>query len=121
MPFELGVFFGAKRFGDKKQKSKIAIILDTDRFRYMQFISDLNGVDIRTHDGEHTNAIQRVRDWLTTSSRRKTIPGHLIITREYNKFSANLPAVIARLGLDIDSLPFNDYCLIVEEAIQATL
>ena len=121
MPFELGVFFGAKRFGDRIQKNKVAIILDRDRFRYMQFISDLNGVDIRTHDGNYANAIQRIRDWLRTSSRRITIPGHLIIIGEYDEFSRNLPAVVERLGLDMNTIPFNDFCLIVEEAIQAML
>lgn len=47
MPFELGIFFGAKRFGDGHQKLKTALIFDKDRYRYQQFISDLNGIDIK--------------------------------------------------------------------------
>lgn len=38
MPFELGIFFGAKHFGDNYQKLKTALIFDKDRYRYQQFI-----------------------------------------------------------------------------------
>ena len=121
MPFELGIFFGAKRFGDKIQKNKVAIILDTEKYRYNQFISDLSGVDIKTHNGDYQTAIQRIRDWLSVSSRRKTIPGHLVIANEFDVFMTNLHEVTNRLGLNSAELPFNDYCLIVEEAINAKL
>jgi hypothetical protein len=49
MPFELGLFFGAQRYGNRLQQTKSAVIFDTERFRYQQFISDLNGVDIKEH------------------------------------------------------------------------
>lgn len=34
MPFELGMFFAAKRFGSYKQKRKIALVFDTHAYRY---------------------------------------------------------------------------------------
>ena len=51
MPFELGIFLGAKRFG-AGQKAKRALILDIDRYRYQKFISDLAGMDIHEHGGD---------------------------------------------------------------------
>lgn len=71
MPFELGLFFGAKEFGAQKQK-KNAIIFDSKKFRYNKFISDLNGVDIKVHDNSPYKVIKYIRDWLSTTSGSKT-------------------------------------------------
>jgi hypothetical protein len=38
MPLELGLFLGAKRYGNKRQKSKSCKILDADRYRFQKFV-----------------------------------------------------------------------------------
>lgn len=43
MPFELGVFFGCKVFGNAPHQTKIGLILDEERYRYQKFLSDLAG------------------------------------------------------------------------------
>jgi hypothetical protein len=43
MPLELGMYLGAKYFGSGDQRRKAAIVLDTDRYRYQKFISDIAG------------------------------------------------------------------------------
>lgn len=52
MPLELGMFLAAKRFGDRRQKRKVCLVLDREQFRYQKLISDIAGQDIRSHDGE---------------------------------------------------------------------
>ncbi len=121
MPFELGIFFGAKRFGNKNQKNKTALIFDVEKYRYQEFISDLNGVDIKEHNNDPEAAIRTIRNWLTVASRRKTIPSHNTIIKEYGSFSAKLPIIATELGFDLDDIPFNDYCLIVEESLKELL
>ena len=37
MPFELGVFLGAKKFGAEEHKRKKCLILDREPYRYQQF------------------------------------------------------------------------------------
>ena len=118
MPFELGIFFGAKHFGNKKQKEKNALIFDSELFRYQQFISDLNGVDIKAHQNNPQLAIKKVTEWLHSSSKRSSIPGYKIITTEYAAFEKGLPALSVKLGIDENDIPFNNFCLIVEEAIK---
>ncbi len=59
MPLELGIFLGAKSFGSGDHKRKVAIILDTDRYRYQKFISDIAGQDIRAHGGRTTKRFAR--------------------------------------------------------------
>ncbi|WP_233358346.1 hypothetical protein, partial [Vibrio cholerae] len=52
MPLELGLFLGCKRFASGRSKEKICIIFDKEKFRYQQFISDISGQDIKSHNGK---------------------------------------------------------------------
>src|ERR1041384_2209048 len=62
MPFELGLFLGAKRFGDRRQKHKSTLILDCERYRYQKFLSDIAGQDIKAHGNNPAQLIGAVRD-----------------------------------------------------------
>lgn len=121
MPFELGIFFGAKRFGDREQKNKNALIFDTERYRYQQFISDLNGVDIKAHKNDPSIVIKSIRNWLVAASKRTTIPGEKIIIKEFQTFIKKLPVIASDAGIDENDIPFNDLCAIVEEVVNINL
>ncbi len=110
MPLELGVFIGAKRFGDRRQKNKNCLILDREQYRYQAFISDIAGHDIRAHNNDSKEAIKHVRNWLNTASGRKTIPGGRQILRRYRLFEENLPTMCAEIPIETDELTYNDYC-----------
>lgn len=119
MPFELGIFFGAKKFGNEAQKCKIALVLERQKYLYQKFISDLSGVDTKAHNGDPKKAIKIVRDWLQTYAGKTTIEGHLPIINGYKTFREDfLPKIILKSGLDINELTFNDYCLIVEASMK---
>src|SRR6202000_1860486 len=60
MPFELGLFFGAKRFGNPAQKNKNALVFEKVKYSYQQLLSDLNGIDTKAHNGDYTIAIRQV-------------------------------------------------------------
>ena len=115
MAFELGLYLAAKRFGNKKNQKKIALILEKEKFKYQTYISDLNGVDPKAHNDNPETAIQIVRTWLSDASRRK-LPGHITIQNDFNNFYNNiLPGALKKWGLELVNLSFNDYCLIAEE------
>lgn len=117
MPFELGIFFGAKRFGDKYQKTKIALVFERHKYLYQEYISDINGIDTKAHDNDPYLVIGNIRDWLRTASKRRNFPGTIKIVEEYIEFQAKLPAIADKLGLDIGNMLFDDFCLIVEDAM----
>jgi hypothetical protein len=52
MPLELGLFLGAKLFSGKKKRAKVCLVMDTERYRYRDFCSDLAGIDIAAHGGD---------------------------------------------------------------------
>lgn len=109
MPLELGIFLGAKRFGEATQKKKNCLILDAEPYRYQIFISDIAGQDIRAHGKEPAQLIINIRNWLNTASRHKNIPGGNSIVGRYEEFSKALPNLCRGLGLDIRNIPFADY------------
>ena len=112
MPLELGLFLGAKRYGDKAQHDKRLLILDIERFRYQKFISDLAGMDIHEHSGKTEAAVRETRDWLANVSRRQISSADKIV-RLYDQFTADLPALAAALEFDPFKIPYVDFEWIV--------
>lgn len=108
MPLELGIFIGAKRFGNSQQKSKVCLILDKDEYRYQKFISDISGQDIFAHHKNPESAIRIVRNWLSPMS-SKLIPGPTEMIRRYNEFKLDLPLMCKETKRLISELTFNDY------------
>ncbi len=108
MPLELGLFLGAKRYGDDTQKEKRILILDSEPYRYQQAISDISGQDVDSHDGNPEQAIRRVRDWLNNVSRRRSIPGASHVIERYRAYEIDYPQICAALKYDEIDLPFND-------------
>jgi hypothetical protein len=86
MPFELGLFLGARWSGQGKQRQKRCLILDIDRYRFQKFISDVAGQDIKAHDSNIKTLIRAVRDWLRSSRPGVHIPDGAVIHRRYEKF-----------------------------------
>jgi hypothetical protein len=112
MPLELGAFLGAKHFGSRGHKKKACLILDSERYRYQKFISDIAGQDIRAHENDPHIVIRVVRDWLRTYS-KESIPSGSIIWSRYQAFEKDLPLLCKELNLKPKELIFNDYVTLV--------
>jgi hypothetical protein len=109
MPLELGIFLGAKSFGSGEHKRKVAIILDTDRYRYQKFISDIAGQDIRPHGGQADQAIREVREFLSMHREPGVfLPGGDKITERYHRFRRVLPGMCRDLHLQPEKLNFRE-------------
>lgn len=114
MPLELGVFLGAKYYGSEHQKRKACLILDSEKYRYQEFMSDIAGQDIQAHENDPRIVIKIVRNWLRSYS-RTSIPSGSVIWSRYQAFGADLPQLCAELKLDINELIYNDYVLLVSK------
>ena len=108
MPLELGIFLGARRYGNAEQKAKRALILDLGPYRYQRFISDLAGMDIHDHGGDPVRALRETRDWLATVSRR-TLPSGDRVARLYESFTTELPAIAVAFEFDPDRISYVDF------------
>ena len=97
MPFELGLFIGCKKFGDKIQRTKSSLIMDEIPDRYQKFLSDIKAFDIKFHYNSEQYLIKCVRDWLQGASGFSTIPDYLIIYERYQNFLKDCPLICERL------------------------
>lgn len=113
MPLELGIFLGAKRFGGAQQKKKMALVLDTEEYRFQRFISDLGGIDPTPHGDDPRRMVQVTRSWLFTVSRRTSIPTPVAILNSFDDFVIALPRLIERAGLHPDDIQYSEFERIV--------
>lgn len=119
MPLELGLFLAAKKFGASDQRRKKCIILDKNRYRYQQFMSDIAGQDIHSHSGKINELISEVASWLRDEAPGPRVPGGKAISTEYTLFLRDIPAICATKRLDPGELTFQDYRKLAEQWIVA--
>ncbi len=111
MPLELGLFMGAKNYASPRHynREKRTLILDTEPFRYQQFISDLAGQDINAHHMSVAELITQVRDFLFSYAKRTTIPGGPYINDRFDNFNVDIVDLCDTLHWDRNNLPFQGY------------
>ena len=121
MPFELGLFIGALKFGTGKQKQKNYLVLDREKFRHTKLISDLSGIDPKSHDNDCDNAIISVRNWIRTIPDISfSIPLGTSIVKRYAQFQKELPDVAKELSketkqkINISDLHYIDYASLIQ-------
>lgn len=112
MPLELGILIGSINFGPKKHREKEFLIIESDQFRFKEFISDISGQDIRAHNDEPEKVIKCVRDWLAKRT-NEIIPSASIINIEFEEFKANLPELCKKAKWVVKELTFDEYSALV--------
>ena len=117
MPLELGLFLGCKRYGSKKHKGKITLVLDKEPYRYHESTSDLSGCDIKNHSNSPEEVIHAVSSWLRASPQRTRKHGATEIVERYNKFKTKLPQLCDELRVTPVELAFSELVLLMEEFI----
>jgi hypothetical protein len=108
MPFELGLYLGAKRFGGEAHRSKRTLIFDRDPHRYQSYISDIAGQDIHAHKQQPGRLIQELANWLRDFGKDSKVPGGKAIAAEFLRFKTDLTRITAKKQLELSDLTFRD-------------
>jgi hypothetical protein len=114
MPLELGLFLGAVQYGGDSQRRKQCLVMDSERTRYRDFISDLSGHDIKAHENDPARAIVAVRNFLRSASGVR-LPGGAAVAAAYTRFTADLPAMLRKARIEPGELIFADTAAIIFE------
>ena len=114
MPFELGLFLGAKQFGGKQQQKKNCLIVDTDKYRYQKFLSDIAGQDISSHHDDPGKLLTLVRDWLNPLASPRVLLGAKELKKRYDRFLQDRQNICRELGHDHGDLKFKDRVEVVQ-------
>ncbi len=121
MPFELGLFLGAKQYGTRQQREKNSLILDKKPFRYQKFISDIAGQDIQVHLNDPQRVVRIVRDWIQTGTRGNQtlpLPSGTSMWHRYKAFKDDLPELCRTLKLHVRELTYADFVWLAENWIE---
>jgi len=118
MPFELGIFYGAKYFGEDIHKKKICAVLEKRLYRYQKYISDISGMDIKAHNNSMKRCVIEVRNWLSTNSKRTTIPEAEKIYARYRRFRCYLKRACKVRRINYHSMPFIELSRYISEWLE---
>jgi len=115
MPYEFGLFVGFKAGGIAKQAKKVVLVLDREKYRYQQFLSDIAGQDIRHHDNKPRLLITAVRAWLQNQlGSTRLLPGGEHIIERYQEFQNDVPRLLSKLSKTVTDLDnFFDFHILV--------
>lgn len=113
MPFELGLDLGARDFATTKRlKSKKILVLEKEKYRYQQVLSDLSGCDINSHGDDPEKMIRTIRNWLSHHLGHETIVGGGAIWGEYQLFLSEFEVLAMANGhdaVDIEEMSRSEY------------
>ena len=107
MPFELGIDFGCRLFGNKGHRGKRTLILESKTYRYKAAISDLSGADVECHENVPYKVIWVARNWLKNVCLTHAV-GPARISSAFTDFMAHNFDALIKLGFspaDIEGLP----------------
>ena len=90
MPFELGIDYGSRHHGPDFMRSKKCLILEKEPHDFKRALSDLSGVDIKSHGNKPDEVVRAVRDWFYETVGLRDIPYPKVVWYRFTDFSTSL-------------------------------
>lgn len=116
MPFELGIDYGARQYGPLFMAEKRCLILEKSDHDFKKALSDLSGVDIKSHNNEPTEVVRSVRDWFLETVGLRDAEYFRVIWSHFSDFTAVLYESKLAEGIpeddvteDIEKMPIPEY------------
>lgn len=75
MPFELGIEYGRRLFGEGRLGDKRCLILESTPHALRRALSDLAGIDVKSHGDEPIGVVRAVRNWFRDTVGVRPIEG----------------------------------------------
>jgi hypothetical protein len=89
LPFELGVDRGAQIFGTGHLRSKCCLMLEREPYDFRRALSDLAGVDIKSHKDEPVEVVRAVRDWFVETVGVRRAPSPTDLWYRFTEFASD--------------------------------
>lgn len=128
MPFELGIDYGSRQHGPEFMRDKKCLILEKEQHDFKKALSDLSGVDIKSHGDEPDEVVRAVRDWFYETVGLRDIPYPKVIWYRFNHFTTSLFEERLAEGIpeddvreDIARMPIPEYLNCVADWVASTI
>jgi hypothetical protein len=89
MPFELGIEYGCRLFGADRLGEKRCLILEKDQYDFKRAMSDLAGIDIKSHGNQPVRIVRAVRNWFYETVGVRKIEGASAIWYRFTDFASD--------------------------------
>jgi hypothetical protein len=121
MPFELGIEYGCRHFASDHLRRKRCLILEKSRHDYIKALSDLSGVDIKSHQNKPEKLIAAVRSWFIETVGLRNIESPTVIWYQFTDFTSDFYEKRKSQGFsdeDIEEMPVPEYIHFIQEWLQ---
>lgn len=89
MPFELGIDYGCRLFSSDHLTTKKCLILEARRYKYMEALSDLNGVNIKAHKNTPAEIVTVMRNWFSGTVGLRNLPSPTRLWEHFTEFTSD--------------------------------
>lgn len=121
MPFELGIEYGCRYFAPGRLRDKKCLILEKQRFDFMKALSDLSGVDIKSHNNEPIGIIRGVRNWFVETVGLREVASPTSIWFNFGEFMSGFYVQRSEEGFsdeDLDMMPMPEFVAFIRKWLQ---
>lgn len=121
MPFELGIEYGCRHFATDQLRDKKCLILETAKYDYMKGLSDLSGVDIKSHNNDPAEIVFAVRNWFYETVGLRNVDSSTKIWYNFNQFAWDFYKLRESEGFskkDLDMMPPIEYMDFIEDWVK---
>lgn len=118
MPFELGIEYGLRLFGAAAMRGKKCLILAKDQYDYRRALSDLSGVNIKSHENKPSTIVRTVRDWFVETGNLRGEVDPTAIWYAFGDFATNFYEGRKDMDFcdeDLDMMPVPEYVDFIRE------
>jgi hypothetical protein len=112
MPFELGIDYGARRLASVRLRTKRFLILEEGSYNYKRALSDISGVDIKSHSNKPTKIVQAIRNWFVETVELKGVESPTGIWYKFTDFASDFSKHRRAEGFsreDLNMMPIPEY------------
>jgi hypothetical protein len=122
MPFELGIDYGARRYGSAALQTKRCLVLGSTPYDYQKALSDLSGSDIKSHSDEPERIVRAVRDWFFETVKVRPAHSAKVLWYDFTDFTAALYDARRTEHFDdveLDLMPIPEYIDVIRQWVAA--
>lgn len=104
MPFELGIEYACRHFSSDHLRDKRCLILEKEKYNYTKALSDLSGVDIKSHKNDPATLVREVRSWFIETVGLRQLKSPTVIWYTFNDFMSEFYVKRQSEGFSQDDL-----------------
>ena len=86
IPFELGIDYGCRRTSNGHLRKKRFLVLGANPHDFKRALSDLGGVDAKSHGNDPKKAVIALRNWFVDTVHLRNLPSGSSIWEEFGDF-----------------------------------